>query len=415
MTPWAPVAVRPLACGCLMLALVLGGCSGPAAEPPPPPPAANGAPTANDSSEPPPPTFTAEGTLEVTPGETGDDVPSADVLLAEHLLGLKDKRILAMALARMGDGQASYIGSDAAERLAEDVRVKAEPSTLTVRASLQGPSATDVAAVLREVLATYVAEFSRAPAAALETQRLQLETASEFLQEQAGLMATEMVRLRRESPSIDDTPDPETRLATYLKQQDGIRASLAEAQTISATLDQALQQARRQGDWTPVLQARPEIAEALRTDPSLLAITEEVAGLQQLLDGLRSGGGEADEVARAAAALQNAQDALLIRRSELMQQVIQQMTTLLATRIGNLRALEAAEAQRVIEARQVAQASADFKTIEQEHRAISVRLAEVKTGLERLKAAAVLKRPQVRVTRWPEVPTQPDPPPSPPK
>jgi capsular exopolysaccharide synthesis family protein len=114
---------------------------------------------------------------------------------------------------------------------------------------------------------------------------------------------------------------------------------------------------------------------------------------------------------RAEAALQTAQNELQTKQSEVLGQLFQQQASILKSKYERARGMEAELLNRVAEARQAAvsaaKLTADYRGREDQYKQVQLLLNTVTDGLERMRISAALTRPNIRITRMPNIPVEP--------
>jgi len=372
------------------------------------------------------PYYTAEGYVEVQPGqgqtmdlvrgfEPGIDPRILPQFIESQVLAIKNPRVLQAALDALKGKQTMYLGRTAVQDLSEDLTVTHIPNTQNILVSLTGRNAEEVKEIVREVLSQYISQLQADQQQADADRQRELRSERDDLRRQLDDLARSLARYREESSVVtanEQGSEQMARLVALVRQLTDVQAQLAEAAAAWNQFQELRKQAEETNDLSPILMAFPEIMEALRTDRTLTVLRQQVAALQQQLDGLKQRfGPEHEQVRRATMQLQAAQNDLESQRNEILNQLVQQQAAALKNRYDQARALEADLQARVGEARaaavSIAKLSAEYRAREAQYQRLQEMLNTVETGLERMRIASALSRPNIRVVSWPQIPVEP--------
>jgi len=372
------------------------------------------------------PYYTAEGYVEVQPGqgqtvdlvrgfEPGIDPRILPQFTESQVLAIKNPRVLQAALDALKGEQTMYLGRTAVQDLSEDLTVTHIPNTQNILVALTGRDAEEVKEIVREVLTQYVSQLQADQQQADADRQQELRSERDDLRRQLDDLARSLARYREESSVVtanEQGSEQMARLVALVRQLTDVQAQLAEAAAAWNQFQELRKQAEETNDLSPILMAFPEIMEALRTDRTLTALRQQVAALQQQLEALKQRfGPEHEQVRRATMQLQAAQNDLESQRNEILNQLVQQQAAALKNRYDQARALEADLQARVGEARaaavSIAKLSAEYRAREAQYQRLQEMLNTVETGLERMRIASALSRPNIRVVSWPQVPVEP--------
>jgi len=152
--------------------------------------------------------------------------------------------------------------------------------------------------------------------------------------------------------------------------------------------------------------------QGLRQDARVLALSQQVARLSQELEGLKSRFGERHEaVRRSQVALQGVQNDLEAQQNAVLVELVQQQAAVLQHDYNRARESEAELLDKVAEARSAAvrlsQRAAEYRQREDEFRRLQDLLQTVSDGLERMRIAAALARPNIQIVQMPSIPFDP--------
>jgi uncharacterized protein involved in exopolysaccharide biosynthesis len=315
------------------------------------------------------PYYTAEGSIEVEPGQNqipaltagfAAEVPiqQFQLYVEAQALSIKNYRVLDAALKELGDKQSLYGGSGAAQGLGADLRVMYIPNTLNILVSLRGRHREEVHQIVTQVLTQYTAQIKDdRNQLDLDRQR-ELRTERDDLRSQLTDLGRRLSALRDESNIIvtDERQSEQMSRLTALTQQLTVaQVQLAEAKSSWDQFQKLRQQAEEGKDMTPVLMAFPDVMENLRRDPNVMSATQQVSRAAE----------------EQQAALQTAQNDLQAKQSEALGQLFQQQAATLKSKYDRARDAEAELLGRLGEARAAAlgaaKLTADYRAREAEY------------------------------------------------
>ncbi|MBM4017060.1 MAG: polysaccharide biosynthesis tyrosine autokinase [Planctomycetes bacterium] len=372
------------------------------------------------------PLYTAEGIIEVEPGQaqmpvlTGAVQPEVPIgLLGPYIeaqvLAIRNYRVLQAALKELEGKQFAYTGGGDVRDLAEDLDARYIPNTQNIYVALRGWDRREVTDIVTQVLTQYTAQLVEDRKQADADRQRELRQERDDLRNQLEALGRRLASLRDESAIIvidERASEQLARLTTLARQLADAQYKLAEAKAAWDQFQKLRDQAEAGKDMTPVLMVYPKVMEDMRRDAGINAATELVSRLAQDLQGLRARFGPKNEIVlRTETALQTAQNELQAKQSDILGQLFQQTAATLKSDYDRAREAEADLLSRVSEARTaalgVAKLTADYRAREQEYNRVQTLLNTVTDGLERMRIAAALFRPNIRVTRWPLLPIEP--------
>jgi capsular exopolysaccharide synthesis family protein len=372
------------------------------------------------------PSYTASGGVEVEPGqgqmptvlgftEAGAPAVQFELYVQSQVLAILNDRVLNAALEKLKNEQTTYVGASAAYSLGRDLQVSYIPNTQDINVSLRGRKKEQVQAIVREVLTAYTEQIKTDRADTDRERQQELRLERDDLRNQLNDLARKLASYREEtSVVVTDERGGEqmARLTTLARQHADMQLQLAEANSNWTQFQDLRRQAEEGKDLTPVLMAFPEIMDALRRDPSVSSLNEQVSRAAQDIQILKQRFGDKHEmVVRAQTNFQSAQNEVQTKQQEVLGQLFQQEAAVLKAKYERTRSAEAELLARVAEARQAAVASAkltaDYRAREEEYLRVQALLNTVTDGLERMRISSALARPNIRVKRWPVIPIEP--------
>ena len=372
------------------------------------------------------PLYTAEGIVEVELGQaqmpmlTGvynPEVP-ANLLgpyIEAQVLAIRNYRVLDAALKVLEGKQNAYTGPGAVQDLAKDLVVQYIPNTQNIYVSLRGWNREEVTQIVNQVLTQYTTQLRDDRTQADADRQRELRQERDDLRNQLDGLGRRLSSLREESSIIvtDERGSEQlARLTALTHQLTDAQVELAQAKAAWDQFEKLRLAAEEGKDMTPVLMAFPEMMEALRRDPSITSMNEQASRLGQDLQSLKQRFGPKNEIVlRTEAMFQTAQNELQAKQSDVLGQLFQQVAATLKSKYERVRDAEAELLLRVAEARTAAlgaaKLTAEYRAREEEYNRVQQLLNTVAEGLERMRIAAALMRPNIRVTRNPIVPLEP--------
>lgn len=373
------------------------------------------------------PLYTATGVIAVEPGQggrLGDIAPvySEQVpyqlytqYVMRQVMAIGSDRVLSTALENLGPNQTMFRGPDAAYQLAEELVVQSLPESEVISVSLAGTDATQVRDIVREVVQQYLANVEDRRKTVDADRQRDLRTERDDLRRDRDRVSNELTELRRQSDTVvlDERNSEEmVRLMTLARQLVDVQFELAGARSAWLQFQELQKEAEDKKDLSFVVLAFPEIMQGLRQDPRVLAQSQQVARYSQELEGLKSRFGERHEaVRRSQVVFQTAQNDLEAQRATVLVELVQQQAAVLQSNYNRTREAEAELLDKVAEARSAAirlsQRAAEYRQREDEFRRLQDLLQTVSDGLERMRIAAALARPNIQIVQMPSIPFDP--------
>ncbi|MGB2754014.1 MAG: polysaccharide biosynthesis tyrosine autokinase [Phycisphaerae bacterium] len=375
------------------------------------------------------PLYTATGIIAVEPGVVGgggrgeiaplysEQVPFQlyTQYVMRQVMAIRSNRVLGTALENLEPNQTMFRGPDAAYRLAEELVVRSLPESEVISVSLSGTDATQVRDIVREVAQQYLANVEDQRKTIDADRQRDLRTERDDLRRDRDRVASELTELRRQSDAVvlDERGSEEmVRLMTLARQLVDVQFELAGARSAWLQFQELQKEAEDKKDLRPVLLAFPEMMQGLRQDPRVLALSQQAARYSQELEGLKSRFGERHEaVRRSQVVSQGAQNDLEAQQNAVLVELVQQQAAVLQNNYNRTREAEAELLDKVAEARSVAirlsQRVAEYRQREDEFRRLQDLLQTVSDGLERMRIAAALARPNIQIVQMPTIPFEP--------
>ena len=373
------------------------------------------------------PSYTAEGLLEVAPGLNpfpavtgGYGEPEVPFQLypsyvETQVQAIKNPRVLDAAFKEVEGKQTAYTGPGAVQALSKDLRVQSIPNTQYIYVGLRGRNREEVTRIVAQVLEQYTKQLEADRKQADAERQRGLREKRDDMQNQLGVLARRLADLRSESSLVvtdDRTSEQRERLAVSTRQLADAQLELARAKAAWDQFQKLRQDAQQGKDKAAVLMAFPEVMEALRRDPSITAMSEQVWRLKLELAGMKQGSEEKkDDIRRIEAMLQGAQNELQARQENVLGQLVQQTAATLKGAYDRARDQEASLLAAQSEARAAALAAAkltaEYRGKEDEYNRGMALLNTLTDGLERMRISAALTRPNIRIARPPMLPLEP--------
>jgi len=372
------------------------------------------------------PYYTAEGSIEVEPGQnqipaltagftTEVPIQQFQLYVEAQALAIKNYRVLDATLKELEGKQSLYVGSGAVQNLGLDLRVMYIPNTLNILVSLRGRHREEVHQIVTQILTQYTAQLEEDRRKTDEKRQRDLRTERDDLRSQLTDLGRRLSVLRDESSIIvtDERQSEQMARVTALTMQlTTAQVQLAEAKSSWDQFEKLRRVAEEGKDMTPVLMAFPDVMENLRRDPNIMLSTQQVSRAAEELQALKARfGPKNDFVLRGEAALQTAQNDLQAKQSEALGQLFQQQAATLKSKYDRARDAEAELLSRLAEARTAAlgaaKLTAEYRAREADFNRTQTLLNTVSEGLERMRISSALARPNISVRNWPILPLDP--------
>ena len=373
------------------------------------------------------PLYTATAYIAVEPGQGGrggeiapvysDQVPIQlyTQYVMRQVMAIQSDRVLGAALENLGPNQTMFRGPDAAYRLGKKLVVQHLAASENIAINLTGTDATQVRDIVREVAQQYIAHVGDRRKAVDADRQRDLRTERDDLLRERDRVANELTELRRQADVVvfDERNSEEmVRLTTLAGQLVNVQFELAGARSAWLQFQELQKEAEDKKDLRPVLLAFPEMMEGLRRDPRILALNQQMARLSQELEGLEGRFGERHEaVRRSQVVFQGTQNDLEAQQNAVLVELVQQQAAVLQNNYNRAREAEAELLDKVAEARSAAirlsQRAAEYRQREDEFRRLQDLLQTVSDGLERMRIAAALSRPNIQIVQMPSIPFDP--------
>ncbi len=373
------------------------------------------------------PFYTAEGVIEIEPGQGQaidlvrgyqEQIPVQlfQAYVESQVRAILSPRVLSSALETL-EGQTLYPGPTpkAAYELGQDLYVIHVINTQNIVVTLTSTDATQGRDILRAVLNRYVEQLRDDRKQADADRQQELRAESDDLRSQRDELGRKLAAYREESAVIvSDERGGEhvAALNALVRQLTVSQVELAAARADWTQFQELRRQSEETKDLSAVLMAFPEVMDAMRRDPMIVALAATSARFNQELGGLEQRFGPQHESLRRlkVSAQANTND-LEAKQSEVLGQLIQQQAAVLKNRYDTARGAEAELQTRVGEARQAAlsaaKLSAEYRAREEEYGRVQALLNIVVDGLERMRISSALARPNVRIVGRPEIPLEP--------
>jgi capsular exopolysaccharide synthesis family protein len=373
------------------------------------------------------PLYTATGIITVEPGQVGRGGEIAPVYseqvpfqlytqyVMRQVMAIQSDRVLSAALENLKPNQTMFRGPDAAYRLAEKLVVQHLEESENIAISLTGTDATQVRDIVREVAQQYLALVEDQRKAVDADRQRDLRTELNDKRRDRDRVVSELAELRRQSDAVvlDERNSEEmVRLTTLARQLVDVQFELAGARGAWLQFQELQKEAQDKKDLRPVLLAFPEMMQGLRQDPRVLALSQQVARLSQELEGLKGRFGERHEaVQRSQVMFQGAQNDLEAQQNAVLIELVQQQAAVLQNNYNRAREAEAELLDKVAEARTAAirlsQRAAEYRQREDEFRWLQASLQTVSDGLDQMRYASALTRPNIQIAQMPSIPFDP--------
>jgi len=382
--------------------------------------------------------FTATGILNVEPGLAGEgtggptfsdllSVYFSEIYVTPHILGFRNYRVLDAALKKLDGKQNLYTGSEAVRRLADALSIQHVPRSFTMIVSLRGPDAAQVTSILNEVLKQYLEQYKEEQAQIQANRELDLRIERDNLRSQLGDLDRKVKALIDEANVVVVDGQPVEQLERLKK----LNRLLVEAQVRLAedrreweNFNLLREQAEKDKDLTPLLMASPGITDRVYIDPVILALRQDVARREFELEQAKAKrtpdeSGKADVPSKQTDSAQPPDPGLQAARTVLdnhlkdtLGRAFQEHAADLRARYNKARGTETELLTRIKEAqaefRQAGRLAADMLIRQREYQRVEERLKGADERLQEIKKLGKLMSPTLRVSRWPEVPTEPD-------
>ena len=372
------------------------------------------------------PYYHVEGLIEVEPGQargpeivrgyTDDAVPFQlyDQYMLTQSYAIKGSRVIDAALKQLGPEQNMYAGPTATYDLQEDLAVVYMPGSQLISVGLSGRNPKEIMKIVRAVLDEYMLTI-QSRRRDLDSQRQSdLRTEQDDLRRQLDNIGRQLAAFRDESGVVilDERANEElARLTTRARQLEEVDLQLQEARHAWNQFQELQQQVSETNDPTPMLTAFPDVMDGMMRDPTIGAMSRQAAALAQNRDALKQRFGlKHDAVRRAEKELEGARTELQQEQAEQMGQLIQQQGAVLRTEFERLRESRAQLELKVNEARaaaiDISKRAAEYRARETEYRRLQDLLDTVTEGLERMRIASALSRPNISIARRPDEPLE---------
>ena len=382
------------------------------------------------------PSYTAEGIVEVEPGqgqvaglagmrqESGVPVPLFDAYVQAQVNAIRNPRVLDEVIKEMKTPkkQADLAGRplmfedpNASHRLGMALEVNHQLNTQTIFVSLSGRDPVQLQLIVSEVLKQYTDQL-RTDRTQIDTDRQRdLTLARDDLRKQLDALNRKQASYRSESNLIvaDERGSEQlARLTVLVRQLSDAQVALAETNAAWNQFQELKKLADEAKDYNQVLLAFPEIMEQLRKDETIANMSGNLARVNQELLAMKQRFGEKhDAVRRLALVAQGAKNDYEARQNEVLGQLFQQVAATLKSKNDRGKATEAELQSRVAEARAAAvdnaKLTAEFRAGEAEVQRVQAQHDMVMQGLGNMRIASVLNQPNVRIARSPPPPVEP--------
>jgi tetratricopeptide (TPR) repeat protein len=435
-----PPAVLSLVACALLLTLAAAGCTpastadrtgntapgAPEVEPARSPPSISLHGTTSPAPAEKPKMFTARGLIEVEPvwqvpaGDLRGVAPATiqpeyySLYINSTVLSVKRTRVLQAALDTLRDEQKLYVGVGAAAHLANDLRVEHLPGTMDIVVSLSGPDKVAVQALVREVLSRFVMQLKDDRDQADMARQKGLWDEQKDLRKQVDRLAADLSRYRDETSLIitdEHASEQMERVKRLTSQLSDTQTALAAASAEWNRLQEFRKKIEDKDDSTVLVMAFPELGEAVRTDPRVVATQQEI-DRREIDTAIANAAGKAADAASTEKIVTALRKILEKRQAEALGAAMQNLAARLRNQFDRLREVEAELLKQVAEARiaaiDAAKRIGDYQMREAEYRRVLAILNTVTGALERMRIEASITRPTVRVASYPDIPIEPD-------
>ena len=372
------------------------------------------------------PLYTAEGFVEVELGQaqmtalTGGAQTEIPIQLfgpyiETQVQAIKNPRVLDAALKEVEGKQTAYTGPGAVQALSKDLQVQSISNTQYLSVGLRGRNREEVQRIVAQVLEQYTKQLEADRKQADAERQRGLREKRDDMQNQLNVLARRLADLRSESFLVatdDRTSEQRERLAVITRQLADAQLELARTKAGWDQFQKLRQDAEQGNDMSRVLMAFPEMMEALRRDPSITVMNEQVSRQAQELEALKQRFGPKNEIVqRTEKALQTAQNDLQAKQENVLGQLFQQTAATLKGAYDRARDQETSLLNAQSEARAaalaVAKLTAEYRGKENEYNRGMALLSTLTDGLERMSISAALTRPNIRIARPPMLPLEP--------
>ncbi|HUU93343.1 MAG TPA: polysaccharide biosynthesis tyrosine autokinase [Phycisphaerae bacterium] len=374
------------------------------------------------------PYYTAEGAIEVEPGQAqaidltrgyqeAIDVRLFPQYVESQVRAILNPRVLTAALEALKGQQTMYPGSTAyaAYELGEDLDVIHLVNTQHILVSLTGTDPAQVRDIVHEVLTEYIAQLKADRQQADADRQQELRAERDDLRRQLDELGRKLASYRDESAVIVADERGGEQLATLnalARQLTVAQVELAAARADWTQFQELRRQAEETKDLSAVLMSFPAVMDTMRRDPTIVSLTQMSARYSQELEGLEQRfGPQHESVRRLKVSAQAIVNDLEAKQSEVLSQLIQQQAAVLKNVYDSARNAEAELQTRVAEARaaalSAAKLTAEYRAREDEYRRVQTMLNTVLDGLERMRISAAIARPNIRIVGRPDIPLEP--------
>lgn len=371
------------------------------------------------------PFYTAEGVIEVEPGQGGSiagfqgGMPTVpiqlfDEYMAAQAMAIGRYTVLDAALQKLDTKQTMFAGQDAAFRLGKEIRVAYIPRTQNISVALTGRNRDEVSAIVQAVLEEYTSNLEADRKQTEAKRQSDLRDESGQLEDELQELGRQLARLRRESGAIildENRSEHLARLGALTQQLTFAQVALAQAEITWKRFEELHKQATEKNDLSLLLTAFSEVMTDLRRDTTVSNAAQVVSRYEQDLQTLKQRfGAQHESVRQREAALQAAQNDLESVRNDVLGRLLQEYAGTLREEYDRARETEAQLLARVTEVREaaiaVAMRAAEYREHEQTYQRKQGLLETVMNGLEQLRISAALARANVRVSQWPIPPIE---------
>lgn len=379
------------------------------------------------------PSYTAEGIIEVEPGqgqvaglvgippEAGVPIPLFEAYVQAQVNAIRNPRVLDAVIgetrkkAEFAGRPLMFENPNASHKLGLALEVSHQLNTQTIFVSLSGRDPVQLQAIVSEVLRQYTEQL-KADRGQADTDRQGGLTAERTeLRKQLDDLSRKLASYRGESNLIvaDERGSEQlARLTVLVRQLSDAQVALAETNAAWNQFQELKKLADEAKDYNQVLLAFPEIMEQLRRDDTIANLSGNLARMNQELQATKQRFGEKhDAVRRLTLAAQTVRNDYEARQNEVLGQLFQQVAATLKSKNDRAKAAEAELESRVAEARAAAvdnaKLTAEFRGREEEYHRVQQLYNTVMDGLEHMRITAALSRPNVRIARSPPPPVEP--------
>ena len=285
------------------------------------------------------PYYTAEGIVEVEPGQGGGlagmegggtvvPIQLYQEYMMAQAMSIKRYTVLDAALQKLGPRQTMYGGADAAYALGLDLAVSYIPKTQNIAISLTGRNREELATIVTAVLEEFISNIEDDRKAADAKRQADLRAERDQLRGQLEDLARQLGRLRTESGAIvlnEQGSEHLARLATLTQQLVLVQVQLAEAEVAWKQFEEPHKQATEKGDLSLLLSAFPEVMAGLRMDASVTGASQRLSLLDQDLQAKKARfGPQHESVRQGETAVQAAKNDVEQARNESISRLLQE-------------------------------------------------------------------------------------------